>query len=104
MIRPSGVVSKKDMGALSTLVTASYSILLLALVAKTDSRTEKTNMHSTCSAPRPAYTPMYCALEKPKLSDVHHDNQSPVKMLTAWLMMSADRTTGTFSMEPDARM
>ena len=54
VIRPSGVVSKKDMGARSARVIARLSIVLLALVPITVRATENRNMKMAWEAPRAA--------------------------------------------------
>jgi len=54
VMRPRGVVSKKDIGARRTRVTASRSMTLEELVPNMDSRTEKRNMRIAWKAPRPA--------------------------------------------------
>jgi hypothetical protein len=46
VMRPSGVVSKKDIGARSTLVMARWSMVLPALVPNTATAHENINMKS----------------------------------------------------------
>ena len=58
VIRPSGVVSKKDMGARKVRVMARLSIFLLALVPMIVSDNAKENKNKTWVAPKAAYTPM----------------------------------------------
>lgn len=58
MMRPSGVVSKKDIGARSVRVIARFSITLLAVVPNTVSDTAKLNIKSACVTPSAAYTPI----------------------------------------------
>jgi hypothetical protein len=54
VIRPNGVVSKNDIGALSTRVMALFSITLLDFVPRIVSEMEKQNMRIACEAPRAA--------------------------------------------------
>lgn len=58
VIRPSGVVSKNDIGARSVRVIALLSITLLAVVPNTVRDTAKANIRSACVTPNAAYTPM----------------------------------------------
>jgi hypothetical protein len=83
VMRPRGVVSKKDIGARRTRVTACRSMVLLAFVPNTESITEKANMRSAWARPRPAYTPIYCPVDKPNLFDVQYASQRLVTMFAA---------------------
>jgi hypothetical protein len=81
VMRPSGVVSKKAIGARSVLVIARFSITLLDVVPNTVRDTEKPNIRSACETPSAAYAPMYVPDEKPNLSLVHQESQREVTML-----------------------
>lgn len=53
VIRPKGVVSKKDIGALSTRLMARFIITLLAVVPNTVREMAKKNISKACMTPRP---------------------------------------------------
>lgn len=54
VMRPRGVVSKKDIGARSVRVIARFSITLLDVVPNTVSETAKLNIRSAWLTPSPA--------------------------------------------------
>lgn len=54
VIRPRGVVSKKDIGARRTRNMARFNITLLARVPKIEMETANKNMNMAWPAPRPA--------------------------------------------------
>ena len=58
VIRPRGVVSKKDMGALSARVIARFNITLLAVVPVIVRPKAKKNSSRAWEAPRAPYTPI----------------------------------------------
>src|SRR3569833_4547003 len=104
VMRPSGVVAKKDMGARSTRLMACRSIVLDAVVPKMDSDTMKENMRSACAAPSPAYTPMYVPVARLNLSPVQNDSHSDVAMLDPCERIKSITTRGPLRLVPDARM
>ena len=53
VMRPKGVVSKKDIGARSTRVMARFIITLLAVVPNIVRKMAKKNMRRACTTPRP---------------------------------------------------
>ena len=63
VMRPKGVVSKKDIGARSARVIALFNMVLLALVPMNVRKTENRNIVRACEKPRAAYTPIYTPLE-----------------------------------------
>lgn len=54
VMRPSGVVSKNDIGALSVRVMALLSITLLDFVPRIVNETENPNIKRACKAPKEA--------------------------------------------------
>ena len=59
VMRPSGVVSKNDIGARRTRLIARWSMTLPAWVPYTERESEKTNRSKAWTNPRAAYTPIY---------------------------------------------
>lgn len=104
VIRPRGVVSKKDIGALSTRVMALFSMTLLAVVPMIVKDKEKPNISKACVAPNAAYTPIYVPSLNPNLFDVQYESHKLVEILAPCDKRRINTTSGALKMDPDALM